>query len=87
MSINLMKLKETIEAMSKYHQIEALRILNKNKNVVLNENKNGTFINLSELSPEIINDLECYITYVNEQQNNLKIFENEKDKIEQAFFC
>jgi len=85
-SINSMKLKETIESMSKYHQIEVLRILNKTKNVTLNENNNGTFVNLTELSPDIINELENYINYVNEQQNSLKIIENEKDKIEQTFF-
>ncbi len=84
MSINT--LKERIEHMEKYHQIEILRILNKFYEVKKNENNNGTFINLTELSPEIIKELEKYTDYVDEQQTLLKKIETEKDKIEQTFF-
>ena len=42
---SLSTLKDQIENMPKYHQIEILKILNKNENINKNENKNGTFIN------------------------------------------
>jgi hypothetical protein len=84
MSINLMK--ERIESMSKYHQIEVLRILSKIPSVKTNENHNGTFINLTEQSSEVIKALDKYADYVDEQQKQLKLVENEKDIIEQNFF-
>jgi hypothetical protein len=84
MSINT--LKERIERMEKYHQIEILRILNKFEKVKTNENNNGTFVNLTELSPEIIKELEKYTDYVDEQQKLLKKVETEKEQIEQTFF-
>lgn len=79
-------LKDRIENMDKYHQIEILRILNKFTEIKKNENNNGTFINLTELSQEVIKELEKYTDYVDEQQKLLKKIENEKDKLEQTFF-
>ena len=84
MSINA--LKERIERMEKYHQIEILRILSKFTEVKKNENNNGTFVNLTELSPEIINELDKYTDYVDEQQKLLKKVETEKEQIEHTFF-
>ena len=83
-SINI--LKERIEKISKYHQIEVLRILTNTPEVKLNENNNGTFINLSEQPIDILNKLEKYANYVDEQQKHLKSIEIEKDEIEQNFF-
>jgi len=79
-------LKERIEKMSKYHQIEVLRILTNTPEVKINENNNGTFINLSEQPIDILNKLEKYANYVDEQQKHLKSIETEKDEIEQNFF-
>jgi hypothetical protein len=84
MSINA--LKDRIEHMEKYHQIEILRILTKFNSVKTNENNNGTFVNLTELAPEIIFELEKYANYVDEQQKLLKKIETEKEQIEQSFF-
>lgn len=79
-------LKDRIENMDKYHQIEILRILNKFSEIKKNENNNGTFINLTELSQEIIKELEKYTDYVDEQQKLLKKIETEKEQLEQIFF-
>jgi 7,8-dihydro-6-hydroxymethylpterin-pyrophosphokinase len=86
MSISL--LKERIENMSKHHQIEVLRILRKFPSVKINENNNGTFINLTEQlhTAEVISELEKYTNYVEEQQIQLKKGEIEKEQIEQHFF-
>jgi septum formation inhibitor-activating ATPase MinD len=83
---NLVALKKCIEDMSKYHQIQVLKILKSNKNVVLNENNNGIFINLSEQSEEIINSLKDYAKYVKDQQNDLSHIENQKKIIANKFF-
>ena len=84
--MNLTGLKERIESMEKYHQIEILRILNGFNDIKTNENNNGTFVNLSELPENVITELEKYTKYVDEQQIQLKIGENKKETIEQNFF-
>jgi hypothetical protein len=86
MLMALNKLKDRIEQMDKYHQIEILRILNGFSTVKTNENKNGTFINLTELSFDVLTALEKYADYVDEQQTQLKKIETEKNKLEQNFF-
>ncbi len=72
--------------MEKYHQIEILRILRRFPEVKTNENNNGTFVNLTEISEEIIKELEKYSVYVDEQQKLLKKVEKEKEQLEQTFF-
>jgi len=42
-------LRESIEHMNKFNQIEVLRLLHKYKDITLNENKNGVLVNLSEI--------------------------------------
>jgi len=79
-------LKERIENMPKYHQIEVLRILSNLPTVKTNENNNGTFVNLTEQKEEVIAELYKYANYVEEQQKQLKKIETEKEEIEQHFF-
>jgi|TARA_B110000285_G_scaffold230365_1_gene296835 signal-transduction protein with cAMP-binding, CBS, and nucleotidyltransferase domain len=81
----LQTLKGRIEKMPVYHQIEILRIF-KESDILLNENNNGTFINLTELDNSIIDKLDKYISYVNEQETQLNEIENEKDRIQNTFF-
>ena len=79
-------IREQIENMSKFNQIEALRILSKNKDVTINENKYGIHINLSDLNNTILNDLMTYIKYVNTQEIYLNNVEQEKEKYKNTFF-
>jgi hypothetical protein len=78
-------IKETIEDMEKCHQIEILKILVKNS-IVISENNNGTFVNLSDLSEDIIVLLDNYIKFVNKQDNQLLNIEKEKAVIKDEFF-
>ena len=79
-------LKEKIENMSKHHQIEVLRLLSTTDCVCTNENNNGTFINLTEQTTEVIKALEEYSKYVDEQQSHLNSVEVEKEEIKKTFF-
>ena len=49
-------LKDKIENLPKLYHIEIGKLLN-NHNITLNENQNGIFVNLSTLSPDIIDKL------------------------------
>ena len=79
-------IREQIEQMSKFNQIEVLKILTKNKNVIINENKYGIHINLRELDNDILNNLMVYIKYVITQEIYLNNIEQEKENIKINFF-
>jgi hypothetical protein len=79
-------IRETIENMNKFNQIEVLRILNKHSDVTLNENKYGIHINLSELKKEILDELNIYIKYVNTQEITLNNIEKQKEDYKNTYF-
>jgi len=83
---NINNIREQIENMNKFHQIEVLRILTKNKDVIINENKYGIHINLSELEDNILHELTTYIKYVNSQESFLSSAEKEKESYKNKFF-
>jgi hypothetical protein len=72
--------------MNKFNQIEVLRILNKYKEVTLNENKYGIHINLSELRKEILDEMNIYIKYVNTQEIALNKVEKQKEDYKNTYF-
>jgi len=79
-------IRETIENMNKFNQVEILRILNKYDTVTLNENKYGVHINLTELKKEIIDELNIYIKYVNTQEQALNTIEQQKEDYRNTYF-
>ena len=79
-------LRESIENMNKFNQVEVLRIFLKHKEVMLNENKYGIHINLSELKKEVLDELTVYIKYVNAQESNLNIAEQQKADYRNTYF-
>ena len=79
-------IREQIESMSKFNQIEVLRVLTKNKDVIINENKYGIHINLSDVDNYILKELVLYIKYVNTQEMYLNNAEQEKEKYKNTFF-
>ena len=79
--VKLNYIREQIENMTKFNQIEVLKILTKNKQVIINENKYGIHINLSELNTSVLHELMNYVSYVNNQETYLNNFEQEKKKI------
>tara|TARA_Y100000996_G_scaffold306563_1_gene243433 strand:+ start:265 stop:549 length:285 start_codon:yes stop_codon:yes gene_type:complete len=83
---DLGNLKETIEAMPVAHQIEILRLLHTDQSVQTNENRNGTFVNLTALGAEAVRKLEHYVKYVQDQQERLSVVEAEKARLQKEFF-
>ena len=85
-NMNIEELKDCIEKMPKYHQIEILRIFVNAGEASVNENKNGTFINLTDVSEVTINLVDKYVKYVKEQVQELNDTENEKVHLQETFF-
>ena len=79
-------IRETIENMNKFNQIEILRLLNNHNEVTLNENKYGIHINLSELPKDIVDKLNVYIKYVRTQEITLNSIEQQKEDYKNTYF-
>ena len=84
--VQLNTVRESIENMSKFNQVEVLRILTKHKEVTINENKYGIHINLSELNNSILDELLVYIKYVNTQEIDLNNIEKQKQDYKNIYF-
>jgi hypothetical protein len=81
----LENIKLFIETLNKHHQIEVLKILDK-QNCKLNENKSGVYVNLSFLSEETISELEKFVEYIKDQEESLNTMEYQKEEFKNAFF-
>jgi len=82
----LNNIRETIEKMNKFNQIEILKLLYGHKEVVINENKYGVHINLSQIDFKIIKEIELFIKYVNTQENYLNDIEKQKESYKNTYF-
>ena len=82
---SLEEMKNIIEGLNKTNQLEFLKIF-KDENVKLNENKCGTFINLSFLNEDILNKIKHYIIYIKKQQTELELLESQKKEFQDTFF-
>jgi len=79
-------MRESIQNMSKFNQIEILRILSSRKEVTINENKYGIHINLTEIPTDILNELQVYIQYVTTQELQLSQAEKQKEDYKNIYF-
>ena len=82
---SLKYLRDKIELLNAFHQIEILRILHTN-NVTFSENKNGVFVNLTYVSPDIIDTISEYIIYVYKQESQLNEIEEKKIVLSNQYF-
>jgi hypothetical protein len=85
MTTHLKQLKDRIESLNQHHQIEILKIVTQN-NVVYTENKNGSFVNLTNMDDAIVSKMVNYLNYVDEQESQLKEVENQKTELTKQFF-
>ena len=81
-----MKLKREIENLSKSAQIGMLRVLYARKTITINENNNGSFVNLTGLNEEDLAVIEDYLSYLQEQSRSIAILENKRKAIELKYF-
>ena len=60
--------------------------MNSFDDVIINENRNGIHINLTELNNDVILKMQDYATYVNTQETALNQDEKEKEDIKNIYF-
>jgi hypothetical protein len=84
--MELVQIRDQIEKMTKFNQVEVLRILNTYDNITINENRYGIHVNLTDISSDVVDKLEKFIQYVHTQEKELNKDEKEKEAIKNNFF-
>jgi Ni,Fe-hydrogenase III component G len=84
--MDLETIRNTIEKMTKFNQVEVLRILNKHQDVILNENRYGIHVNMSDLKDEVLHEVVQYVQYVQAQERTLNQDEKQKEDIKNIYF-
>ena len=89
-SYSIKKLKDLtkrIENISnyEYYHSKILTII-QNNNMVFSENKNGVFINMNNLNDTCLNEIEKYLTYIDNQNKNIENVEKIKNEFKNDFF-
>lgn len=80
-------LRKDIENLENFHQLEILKILNDHVDKsILNQNNNGTFVNLTSISDSVIQKLQSYLKYVKTQENQLNDLEVQKEEFKNKYF-
>ena len=77
---NLNKVVKHIESMGKEDHIQLLSIF-KNNNIEVTENINGCFIDLTNINPSILEEVQKYIDYVDKKKTELIEVENQKEDL------
>lgn len=82
---SLVELKDHLEGFERSNQARALKILIDNS-VSFDENANGVFVNMSNIEPDVIEQLQKFVGYVELQQKFLEDQEKEKDLLRENYF-
>jgi hypothetical protein len=76
---DLQSLCTNIESLTKINQVEVLRIFNKHNDLVINENKYGVHINITDIPTKVIHELQSFLEYVRQQENDLTYIDKQLD--------
>jgi uncharacterized protein (UPF0332 family) len=82
---DIKKLREKIESID-VKQHSCIFNIFKKYNVQFSENKNGIFINLSEVNSDILKEVSYYLNYLQKQEQVINKIENEKKEYINNFF-
>ena len=83
--VNLKHIKELIEALSVQQQIFIGKLLYE-ENVSMFENKNGVFINLTEIDELILDKINIQLQQIKDQESSLKDLELKKQEYKDNYF-
>ena len=83
---DLISVKNDIEALNNFNQIEILRILTSHGTSHINENKNGIHVNITELNQKTLVNIQQYISYIKQQECDISKDEKQKEDIKNIYF-
>lgn len=82
---DLIKLRDKIENLQKEKHIDIFKIF-KDKDIPFSENKNGIFINLTNIPNNVIEEVKKHIHYLENQENMINEMEIQKNEYKKSFF-
>ena len=85
MTAERLLMKKKIEQLNKTRQIEILKLFLKH-NISVTENNNGSFVNMTYLNDECLEDINQYLKYIEDQDITLNTIETVKEEIENNYF-
>lgn len=68
---DLKQLCSKLESMTKINQVEALRIFHKHNKEMINENKYGIHINVTDVENSVLKEIEDFIDHISKQEKSL----------------
>ena len=68
---DLKQLRAKLESMTKINQVEALRIFHKHNKEIINENKYGIHINVTDVEDNVLKEVEEFIDHISKQEKSL----------------
>ena len=68
---DLKQLCSKLESMTKINQVEALRIFHKHNKEMINENKYGIHINVTDVEDSVLKEIEEFIDHISKQEKQL----------------
>ena len=80
----LKELRHIIEATNILHHKEILRIL-KDNDCSISSNRNGSFINLTNIDENVVDKINIYLEHVNKQETELKEKNDAQESEKQQF--
>lgn len=86
MYMSIVELKDKIDRMNKSQHVELARILIHEHKVTYDENKNGIFINMTELTPSILTHIKKFLQYIELQEESISHVEREMNGLKDTFF-
>ena len=77
----LKQLCSKLECMTKINQVEALRIFHKHNKDMINENKYGIHINVTDVEDNVLKEIEDFIQHISNQEKELSKIEELQNNI------
>ena len=81
----ILQLKKEIEDVDTFHHVKILEVFKKH-NISYSENRNGIFVNITNLSKNIVNEIRDVLKYVNTQEKQLQDMEQMKTTFKTTYF-
>lgn len=75
------KMQRVIQTFNKEEQIQLLKIVYEAEPSKISENNNGSFIYMDDLSQDTLKKMDSYIEYVLLKEVEIKVMEDELDKL------
>jgi len=75
-----------IESLDPKHHIVIGAILKKDESIKFNENQTGVMINASTISEQSIQEIQKFLSYIEEQETILHKIEEKQEEVKQEYF-